>query len=192
MRIIVGLRNPGRDYAGTRHNVGAEAVVALGQSHGASWRRRPLRSRSETSTLRFGTQRVLLGMPLRMMNVSGGPVSYLVRYNRAAAEKLLVIHDDIDLPFARLRFRPGGGAGGHNGVKSVAKALGTDGFWRLKIGVGRPPSGMDPAVYVLKRFRQTERDPIDQAIEKAADLAELWADDPQAARQAAGEWRPHT
>ena len=109
MRIIVGLRNPGREYAGTRHNVGAEAVSALGRSHGASWRRRPLRSRSETATLRLGRRRVLLGMPLRMMNVSGGPVSYLVRYNRAAAEDLLVIHDDIDLPFARLRFRPGGG-----------------------------------------------------------------------------------
>ncbi len=192
MRIIVGLRNPGREYAATRHNVGAEGVTALGMSHGASWRRRPLRSRCETATLRVGGRRVVLGMPLRMMNVSGGPVSYLVRYNRAAAEDLLVIHDDIDLPFGRLRFRPGGGAGGHNGVKSVAKALGSDGFWRLKIGVGRPPSGMDPADYVLKRFRRTERDVIYQAVEKAAELAELWMEDPFAARQAAGEWRPYS
>ena len=190
MRIMVGLRNPGREYAATRHNVGAEAVAVLGMSHGAPWKRRPLRARCETATLRIGGRRVLLGMPLRMMNVSGGPVSYLVRYNRAATEDLLVIHDDIDLPFGRLRFRPGGGAGGHNGVKSVAKALGSDRFWRLKIGVGRPPTGMDPAAYVLKRFHRTERDVIDQAIEKAADLAELWVQDPLAARQAAGEWRP--
>ena len=190
MRIIVGLRNPGREYAATRHNVGAEAVAALGMSRGASWRRRPLRARCETATVRVGSRRVLLGMPLRMMNVSGGPVSYLVRYNRAAAEDLLVIHDDIDLPFGRLRFRPSGSAGGHNGVKSVAKALGSEGFWRLKIGVGRPPSGMDPAAYVLKRFRRTERDVIDQVVEKAADLAELWVQDPLAARQTAGEWRP--
>ena len=190
MRIVVGLRNPGREYAATRHNVGAEAVTALGMSHGATWRRRPLRSRCETSTLRLGGRRVLLGLPLRMMNVSGGPVGYLVRYNRCAAEDLLVIHDDIDLPFGRLRFRPGGGAGGHNGVKSVAKALGSDGFWRLKIGVGRPPSGMDPAAYVLKRFRRTERDVIDQAVDKAAELAELWVEDPLAARQSAGEWKP--
>ena len=189
MRIIVGLRNPGREYAATRHNVGAEAVTALGKFHGVSWRRRPLRSRCETATLRVGSRRVLLGMPIRMMNVSGGPVSYLVRYNRAAAEDLLVIHDDIDLPFGRLRFRPGGGAGGHNGVRSVAKALGSDGFWRLKIGVGRPPSGMDPAVYVLKRFRRAERDIIDQAVDRAAELAEMWVEDTLAARQAAGEWR---
>ncbi|MDE0232227.1 MAG: aminoacyl-tRNA hydrolase [bacterium] len=190
MRIVVGLRNPGREYAATRHNVGAEAVIALGMSHGASWRRRPLRARCETATLRIDGRRVLLGIPLRMMNVSGGPVSYLVRYNRAKAEDLLVIHDDIDLPFGRLRFRPGGGAGGHNGVKSVARALGSDTFWRLKIGVGRPPSGMDPAAYVLKRFRRTERDVIDQAVEKASEMAELWVQDPLAARQTAGEWRP--
>ena len=192
MRIIVGLRNPGREYAATRHNVGAEAVTALGLSHGASWRRRPLRGRCETATLRIGGRRVLLGMPLRMMNVSGGPVSYLARYNRVAAEHLLVIHDDIDLPFGRLRFRPGGGAGGHNGVRSVAKALGSDRFWRLKIGVGRPPAGMDPAAYVLKRFRRNERDVIDQAVEKAAELAESWVEDPLAARQSAGEWKPYS
>ncbi|MDE0673633.1 MAG: aminoacyl-tRNA hydrolase [bacterium] len=190
MRIIVGLRNPGKGYEGTRHNVGADAVTALGTSHGVFWRRRPLRSRCETATLRFGGRRVLLGMPNRMMNVSGGPVSYLVRDNRAATEDVLVIHDDIDLPFGRLRFRPGGSAGGHNGIKSVAGALGSEGFWRLKIGVGRPPSGMDPAAYVLKRFRRTERDVIDQAIDRAAELAELWVQDPLAARQAAGEWRP--
>ena len=112
MRIIVGLRNPGREYEATRHNVGAEAVTALGMFHGASWRRRPLRSRCETATLRLGGRRVVLGMPLRMMNVSGGPVGYLVRYNRAAAGDLLVIHDDIDLPFGRLRFSAPAGAPG--------------------------------------------------------------------------------
>ena len=189
MRIIVGLRNPGKEYVATRHNVGAEAVTVLAESHGASWRRRPLRLRSETATLRVGCWRVLLGLPLRMMNVSGGPVSYLVRYHRVAVEDLLVLHDDIDLPFGRLRFRPGGGAGGHNGVKSVARGLGSDRFWRLKVGVGRPPSGMDPADYVLKRFRRSERAVIDQTVGKAAELVELWVDDPLAARQAAGEWR---
>ncbi len=119
-----------------------------------------------------------------------GPVGYLVKYNRAAVEDLLVVHDDIDLAFGRLRVRSGGGAGGHNGIKSVAKALGSDGFWRLKIGVGRPPSGMDPADYVLKRFRSAERSIITQAVERAAEVAELWVKDPQAARQSAGEWKP--
>ena len=125
-----------------------------------------------------------------MMNVSGGSVGYLMRYHRVEVEGLLVVHDDIDLPFGRLRVRSGGGAGGHNGVKSVAKALGDSGFWRLKIGLGRPPTGMDPATYVLKRFRSGERNVIDQAVDKAAHLAELWVRDPHAARQSAGEWRP--
>ena len=108
MRIIVGLRNPGREYAATRHNVGAEAVASLAESHQASWRRRPLRSRSETAGVRVGGERVLLGLPLPMMNVSGGPVGYLVKYNRAAVEDLLVVHDDIDLPLEGCGFAPAG------------------------------------------------------------------------------------
>jgi len=101
-----------------------------------------------------------------------------------------VVHDDIDLPCGRLGLRPGGSGGGHNGGKWVAGALGSEGFWRLKSGVGRPPSGMDAAAYVLKPCRRTERDVIDQAVERASDLAEMWVQDPLAARQAAGEWRP--
>jgi PTH1 family peptidyl-tRNA hydrolase len=126
-----------------------------------------------------------------MMNVSGGSVAYLVNYHRTDVEGLLLVHDDIDLPFGRLRIRSGGGAGGHNGVKSVAKALGNSGFWRLKIGVGRPPSGVDPAAYVLKRFRSGERNVIGQTVDQAANIAELWVSDPFAARQVAGEWRPN-
>lgn len=190
MRIIIGLRNPGEKYRATRHNVGAEAVSILGASHQVSWRRRPLRSRCETAGLRLGGHRVLLGLPLRMMNLSGASVSYLVKYHRTPVEEVLVVHDDIDLPFGRLRVRSGGGAGGHNGVKSVVRALGSPEFWRLKIGVGRPPSGRDPAEYVLKRFRSAERDTIDRTVEKAAELAAVWVEDPPAARQSAGEWKP--
>ena len=149
-----------------------------------------MRSRSETAEVRIGGERVLLSLPLRMMNVSGGPVSYVMKYHGVALGELLVVHDDIDLPFGRLRVRSGGSAGGHNGVKSVAKALGNPGFWRLKIGVGRPPSGMDPADFVLKRFRSAERGVIEQAVDAAAEVAELWVKDPQAARQSAGEWKP--
>ncbi len=149
-----------------------------------------MRSRSETAEVRIGGERVLLSLPLRMMNVSGGPVSYVMKYHRVALGELLVVHDDIDLPFGRLRVRSGGSAGGHNGVKSVAKALGNPGFWRLKIGVGRPPSVMDPADFVLKRFRSAERGVIEQAVDAAAEVAELWVKDPQAARQSAGEWKP--
>lgn len=190
MPILIGLRNPGPRYRATRHNVGAAAVTILGEAHQVSWRRRPLRARCETAGLRLEAQRVILGLPLRMMNLSGASVASLAAYHRTGAEELLVVHDDIDLSFGRLRVRPGGGTGGHNGVKSVARALGTGDFWRLKIGVGRPPSGQDPAHYVLKRFRAHERDTIDQAVERAAELAEMWVGDPHAARQAAGEWKP--
>ena len=190
MRAIVGLRNPGAQYSATRHNIGAQAVEILASSHNVGWRRRPLRARCETAGVRVGKVRVLLGLPLRLMNVSGGSVGYLMRYHRIGPEELLIVHDDIDLPFGRLRVRFGGGAGGHNGVKSVSKALGSPGFWRLKIGVGRPPSGMDPAAFVLKRFRSSERDVIDRAVEEAAQLAEVWVEDPLAARQTAGEWKP--
>lgn len=190
MSVIVGLRNPGETYRATRHNVGAEAVWLLGQDQGVSWRRRPLRARCESADFRLGPHKVILGLPLRMMNVSGLSVANLVKYHSVPPDELLVVHDDIDLPFGRLRVRPGGGAGGHNGVKSVAKALGSPDFWRLKIGVGRPPTGMDPAAYVLKRFRAAERDTVDRAVEMAAELAEVWVDDPLAARQAAGEWKP--
>ena len=190
VRVVVGLRNPGEKYRATRHNVGAEVVALLAQPHGVSWRRRPLRSRCETADLRLGRQRVILGLPLRLMNLSGLSVANLVKYHRVPAEGLLVVHDDIDLPFGRLRIRSGGGAGGHNGVKSVARALGSPDFWRLKIGVGRPPSGLDPADYVLRRFRSTERDTIDRVVEYAAELAAEWVESPQSARQSAGEWKP--
>lgn len=190
MQIIIGLRNPGSEYSATRHNTGARAVEIVASSDQARWKRRPLRARCETVQVRIGNRRVLLGLPLRMMNASGASVAYLMNYHRVATEDLLVIHDDIDLPFGRLRVRSGGGAGGHNGVKSVARSLGDSGFWRLKIGLGRPPSGMDPAAYVLKRFRSGERDVMDRVVEGAAELAELWVRDPRASRQSAGEWRP--
>lgn len=191
MQIVVGLRNPGADYLATRHNVGAQAVEILASSHRVRWKKRPLRARCETAQVRVGNRRVLLGLPLRMMNVSGGSVGYLMKYHRVAVERLLLVHDDIDLPFGKLRVRSGGGAGGHNGVKSVTRALGDSGFWRLKIGLGRPPSGMDPATYVLKRFRSGERHVIDRSLDEAAHLAELWIEDPLAARQSAGEWKPY-
>ena len=190
MQIIVGLRNPGAAYSATRHNVGAQAVKTLASYHQIRWKKRPLRARCETAQVRIANQSVLLGLPLRMMNVSGESVGYLVKYHRVGIQRLLLVHDDIDLPFGKLRVRAGGGAGGHNGVKSAARALGGSGFWRLKIGLGRPPAGMDPAAYVLKRFRSGERDVIDRAVEEAGHLAELWVRDPLAARQSAGEWQP--
>jgi len=189
VRIVVGLRNPGSEYEGTRHNVGHEVVVAVARRHGGELRRMR-RTRCETVTVELGGQKVVLAAPLAFMNESGGPVRALVDYYRLSLDHLLVVHDDIDLPFGRLRLVAGRGSGGHNGVRSLERALGTNHFARLKVGVGRPPGRMDPAVYVLRRFSVRERPEVDLMVADAADVVETWVGDPERARELAGRRRP--
>jgi peptidyl-tRNA hydrolase, PTH1 family len=124
-------------------------------------------------------------VPNRFMNESGGPVKSTLDYYGLESDELLVIHDDIDLPFGRLRVQVGGGSGGHNGVRSVEKALGTSAFGRLKVGVGRPPGSMDPADYVLRPFTKKERTEVDSMVEDAADVVELWPVAPERAQELA-------
>jgi PTH1 family peptidyl-tRNA hydrolase len=119
------------------------------------------------------------------MNESGRAVRSLLDYFRLAPEDILVIHDDIDLPFGRLRLQVGGGSGGHNGLRSIESALGTKEFSRLKLGVGRPPGPMDPADFVLRPFTRAERPEVDLMIEDAADVVELWPSDPTRAQELA-------
>lgn len=187
MRVLVGLRNPGPDYEGTRHNVGFEVVETLAERWGGSWRRGRGRTRSDLVEVRAGPERVVLVAPLTYMNESGQAVQSVLRFYKVEARDLLVFHDDIDLPFARLRIQEGGGTGGHNGLRSMEKALGTRDFWRLKVGVGRPPGRMDPAAYVLRRFAKAERTEVDLLVQDAADAAEAWLTDVEAARRIAGE-----
>ncbi len=189
MRIVVGLRNPGSEYEGTRHNVGHEVVAVLARRHGGTFRRMR-RTRCETATVEISGRKVLLAAPMVFMNQSGGPVRSLVDYYRLPLDHLLVVHDDIDLPFGRLRLVSGRGSGGHNGVRSLERSLGTNLFARLKVGVGRPPGRMDPAVYVLRRFSPRERPEVDLIVEDAADVVETWIVDPEAARELAGRRRP--
>lgn len=190
MKVIVGLRNPGPEYELTRHNVGFEVVQVLAERGGASLSRAPSRLRSVTATVGLAAERVVLAAPMTYMNESGGPVKAVCDYYGAALDDLLVIHDDIDLPFGRLRVRAGGGSGGHNGLRSLERALGSGEFTRLKVGVGRPPGRMDPADFVLRRFTNAERAEVDYLIEDAADAATDWITDPQAATRRAGERRP--
>ena len=137
MQVIVGLRNPGSEYAGTRHNAGADVAEALASRWDVRLKRGPL------------------------MNTCGPAVVSILRYYKAGPEDLLVVHDDIDLPFARLRLQYARGSGGHNGVKSIVQSLGNNDFHRLKIGVGRPPGRMDPAAFVLRPFAKSEREEVD-------------------------------
>ncbi len=185
-RLIVGLRNPGPRYDGTRHNVGAEVVLASAPD--TTFKRARLGIRADVADVRWGDARTVLALPRTFMNECGQAVAPLARYERIEGDRMLVVHDDIDLPFGKLRVQFGGGAGGHNGIRSLVGSLDTKEFWRLKIGVGRPPARVDPADFVLGRFAKVERSAIDDAIIRGVSVLDTFArDGGEAARQIAGE-----
>jgi len=185
-KLIVGLRNPGSRYERTRHNVGADAVLASAPD--LTFKKARLGIRSDVATARIDETRVVLALPRTFMNECGQAVAPLVRYEHVDGDRLLIVHDDIDLPFAKLKVQFGGGAGGHNGIRSIVGSLGTNEFWRLKIGVGRPPDRVDPADYVLDRFAKVERDTIQDAITRSLRVIEVFAGaGGAAARETAGE-----
>lgn len=189
MKAVVGLRNPGPEYELTRHNIGLEVVEKVATRHGVSLGRGPGRVRCATADIRVGDNKVVLAAPLTYMNESGMAVRGLVDYFGVVGDDLLVVHDDIDLPFGRLRIQAGGGSGGHNGLRSLERALGHRDFTRLKFGVGRPPASLDPADFVLRRFTRSERREVDLMVEDAADVVTDWVAEPEAAVRRAGERR---
>jgi PTH1 family peptidyl-tRNA hydrolase len=190
VKVVVGLRNPGSEYEGTRHNIGVEILAELAQRHSEHFRAKMMRTRSEIAELRIESEKVVLAAPMSYMNESGGPMSATLRHFKSEVDDLLVIHDDIDLEFGRLRIQVGGGSGGHNGVRSLEKSLGTREFSRLKVGVGRPPGSQDPAAFVLKRFSSKERVEMDLVVVDAADVVERWITDPVRAQEHAAHRRP--
>ena len=155
---------------------------------GESFKRAPKGISAEIAEIRISDRPTVLALPFTFMNESGSPVAGLAKYFSVPPEQVVVAHDDIDLPFAKLRVQHGRGSGGHNGVASVVRSLGTEDIWRLKLGVGRPPGRMDPADFVLERFRSAERDTVDLMVVAAADVIEVFArEGGEAAMQAAGE-----
>lgn len=184
--LVVGLRNPGEQYRGTRHNVGAEVVVAA--SAGGEFRRAPRKIMGEVAEFSLGGVPAVAVLPLTFMNESGGPVAALLDWYKAEATGLVLVHDDIDLPFGRLRFHHGRGSGGHNGVASVMRSIGSREVWRLKIGVGRPPGRQDPADFVLRRFTERERGDVDLMVSAGAEVLHRFGEaGGEEARQAAGD-----
>ena len=171
--LIVGLGNPGPGYAGNRHNVGAmvldelatRAGIRLSPGKGA-------RSRALAGEGRLAGRRVVLARPLTYMNESGGPVRGLLDYHRLPAEDLVVVHDELDIPFSAVRLKRGGGEGGHNGLRSITRSTGTKDYLRVRVGIGRPPGRQDAADFVLKDFSGTERKELELVIVEAADAAE--------------------
>lgn len=172
MKVVVGLGNPGREYDNTRHNVGFLVVDELARRHQAS--RGKLRFEAEIAEATFGSEKLLLVRPQTYMNASGRSVRQLCDFYHVDLADLIVVCDDLNLPTARLRLRPEGSAGGQKGLDDIIRHLGTDGFARLRVGIGRPPGRMDAADYVLSRFRAEERPEIERAIVEAADGVETW------------------
>ncbi|MCR4419069.1 MAG: aminoacyl-tRNA hydrolase [Clostridia bacterium] len=171
LRLVVGLGNPGRRYRRTRHNLGFAAVELLAARLGAgSWRRE---GRAEVAGLVLAGREIVLAKPITFMNLSGEAVVPLVSRLGAAPEEVVLVHDDLDLPAGKIRVRPQGSAGGHRGVASVLESLGTDRVGRVKLGIGRPPPGVDPADYVLEPLSGQEWEVFSLPLEQASDALEF-------------------
>jgi len=170
MRVVVGLGNPGAKYRANRHNVGYLILSELADRFAKT----PPRARFQADTLeiQLNQKTILLLCPTTYMNNSGRSVSETARYYKLSPEDILVVCDDLDLPFGKLRVRPEGGCGGQKGLNDIAKALGTDKFPRLRFGIGRPPGHVDPADYVLSDFRAEEKKELPLALKLAADAVE--------------------
>jgi PTH1 family peptidyl-tRNA hydrolase len=174
VKWIVGLGNPGKRYAGTRHNVGFLVVDRFARIHGFGEFRRKFSSLiSDLPLEAAGGDKVYLLKPMTYMNLSGSSVRDALGYFGGSPADLLVVHDDLDLPLGRLRYRKSGSSGGHRGVASVLEALSTEEFARLKIGIGRR-EGQDAAEYVLEKVEPEEEEPLAAAVERAARSLEVW------------------
>jgi len=169
--LVVGLGNPGDEYARTRHNVGAEVVEILAKRHGATLKKG--KERARVDQVRIGPSLVALAIPLTYMNDSGLAVAPLVRRYGVEPEQLVVVQDELDLPVGALKVKNGGGLAGHNGLRSIKSHLHSDAFLRVRIGVGKPVSKEHGAAHVLKKFSKRERTEMDVVLEEAADAVEL-------------------
>jgi peptidyl-tRNA hydrolase, PTH1 family len=168
--IIAGLGNPGPAYAETRHNAGQMVLVLLAERMGARFRAH--RSRNDIAEGRLAGQPVTLARPQSYMNLSGGPVAALAAFYKLPAQRVVVLHDELDIPFGAVRLKLGGGDNGHNGLRSITASLGTRDYYRVRFGIGRPPGRMDPADYVLRQFSPAERKELPLAIDRCADATE--------------------
>ena len=174
--LVVGLGNPGPAYAGHRHNVGRRVVEELARRQGASFRAHKS-GRADVVEGRLGVPgedgpRMVLAYPRSYMNESGGPVKALAGFYGVLPERLVAVHDELDLPFETLRVKLGGGDNGHNGLRSMRSALGTGEFYRVRLGVGRPPGRQDPADFVLSNYTSAERKLLPLQVDRAADAVE--------------------
>jgi len=173
--LVVGLGNPGPEYAKHRHNVGFMVVDVLAARTGARFgRHRKAVAQVAEARLGLGDQapRLILVKPMTYMNLSGGPVAGLRQFYKVPLERVIAVHDELDIPYGQLRLKQGGGEGGHNGLRSMSGSLGDKNYLRVRFGIGRPPGRQDPADYVLSDFSPVERKELDFLVDRAADATE--------------------
>jgi PTH1 family peptidyl-tRNA hydrolase len=171
--LVVGLGNPGAEYARNRHNAGFLVADLLARRVGAKFGR-PRRAATEVAEgfLRPGGPKIVIAKPTTYMNLLGTPTASLAAFYKITPERILAVHDELDLDFGTVRAKIGGGEGGHNGLRSMSKSLGTKDYARVRFGIGRPPGRMDPADYVLSDFSASERKELDFLVDRAADMVE--------------------
>jgi peptidyl-tRNA hydrolase, PTH1 family len=173
--LVVGLGNPGPQYEATRHNVGFLVADVVADGIGARLARHK-RAHALAGEGRIGlpgaVTHVVLVEPLSFMNESGGPVKALMSFYGVAPDRMIVVHDELDIPFSAIRVKLGGGDNGHNGLKSIRRAIGTGDFYRVRMGIGRPPGRQDPAEYVLRPFASAERKELAEVVQRGADAVE--------------------
>ena len=170
LALVVGLGNPGPAYVGNRHNVGFLVADELADRVGGRFRSH--KAGADVLEGRLAGRRIVLAKPRSFMNLSGGPVAGLARFFKVTPESIVVIHDELDIPFDAVRLKLGGGDNGHNGLRSITKSLGSKDYHRIRVGIGRPPGRMDPADFVLRDFSSVERKDLAFVIDKAADATE--------------------
>ena len=171
--LIVGLGNPGAQYERTRHNIGQLVVDELARRTSAVFKSHKTNARVAEGRIVPGGPRLVMAKPNTFMNVSGGPVAQLMRFYSLEPERLIVVHDELDIPFDTLKLKSGGGHGGHNGVRDIASALRSPEFVRVRVGIGRPPGRTDAADHVLSPFTSSERQGLPNLVSDAADAVEL-------------------
>ncbi|MFD6351022.1 aminoacyl-tRNA hydrolase [Nocardia tengchongensis] len=170
--LVIGLGNPGSEYERTRHNVGFMVADLLAERVGGRFTVHK-KSGADLLEARLDGRKVLLAKPRTYMNLSGRPVAALAKFFSVPATEVIVVHDELDLPFGQIRLKRGGGEGGHNGLRSISQALTTKDYLRVRFGIGRPPGRQDPADYVLKPFSAPERKEVPVIVEQTADAVEL-------------------
>jgi peptidyl-tRNA hydrolase, PTH1 family len=168
--LVVGLGNPGPGYAATRHNAGFMVADLLAERMGGKFKSH--KGGAEVLEGRVAGQRVVLAKPKSFMNLSGGPTAAAQNFFKVPLERLVVVHDELDIEYGQLRLKRGGGDGGHNGLKSISKSLGSKEYLRVRFGIGRPPGRQDPADFVLKAFSSTEAKELPLNVDRAADAVE--------------------